>query len=81
MNEVQIKELVEVIAQALVDHPEQIIVNEISGHQMSVIELRAAKEDLGKIIGKKGRNADAIRTVANAVAAKLKKRVVIEILG
>jgi predicted RNA-binding protein YlqC (UPF0109 family) len=48
---------------------------------MSVIELRAAKEDLGKIIGKEGRNADAIRTIANAVAAKLKKRVVIEILG
>lgn len=81
MGEIQIKELINVIVQALVDHPEQIVVNEISGHQMVVIELRTAKEDLGKVIGKKGRNADAIRTLANAVAAKLNKRVVIEILG
>ena len=81
MGEIQIKELVKFITQALVDDPEQIVVSEVSGHQISIIELRAAKNDLGKIIGKEGRNADAIRTVANAVAAKLKKRVVIEILG
>jgi uncharacterized protein len=81
MGESQIKELIEVVVRALVDHPEQIVVNEISGRQMSVIELRTAKEDMGKIIGKEGRNADALRTLANAVAAKLKKRVVIEILG
>lgn len=81
MGEVQIKELIEVIVHALVDHPKQVVISEVSGHQMTVIELRTAKEDLGKVIGKKGRNADAIRTLANAVAAKLKKRVVIEILG
>jgi hypothetical protein len=81
MGEIQIKELIRFIVHALVDHPEQIVINEVSGHQMSVIELRTAKEDMGKVIGKKGRNADAIRTLANAVAAKLKKRVVIEILG
>ena len=81
MEHIHIKELVEVIARALADDPSQIQVNEIVGQQISVIELRAAKEDLGKIIGKKGRNADAIRTVVNAVAAKLKKRAVIEILG
>ena len=80
-DEVQIKELIHFIARALVDHPEQIVINEISGHQMAVIELQTAKQDMGKVIGKNGRNADAIRTLANAVAAKLKKRVVIEILG
>ena len=81
MDEIQIKDLINLIVSALVDHPEQIVINYILGHQMAVIELRTAKEDMGKVIGKNGRNADAIRTLANAVAAKLKKRVVIEILG
>jgi uncharacterized protein len=81
MEHIQIKELVEIIARALANDPSQIQVNEVVGQQISVIELRAAKEDLGKIIGKGGRNADAIRTVVSAVAAKLKKRAVIESLG
>lgn len=81
MDEVEVKALISFIACALVDHPEQIVINEVSGNQMAVIELRTAKEDMGKVIGKKGRNADAIRTLANALAAKLRKRVFIEILG
>ncbi|MCE5333641.1 MAG: KH domain-containing protein [Desulfobacteraceae bacterium] len=74
------KELVEFIARSLAEHPDQVIVKEISGHQISVIELRAAKEDLGKIIGKEGRNAHAMRTIVNAAATKLRKRAVLEIL-
>ncbi len=81
MDQIQIKELVEFIARALVDHPEQIAVHEMSGRQMSVIELRTAKDDLGKVIGKAGRNADAIRTIMDAVASKLRKRAVLDILG
>lgn len=81
MDQIQIKELVEFIARSLVDHPEQIAVHEISGRQMSVLELRTAKDDLGKIIGKDGRNVDAIRTIMNAVASKLKTRAVLDILG
>jgi uncharacterized protein len=80
MEEIQIKELVEVIARALAEHPDEIQVNEISGHQISVLELRAAKVDLGKIIGKEGRNAHALRTILNAAATKLKKRAVLEII-
>ena len=80
MEEIQIKELVEYIARCLVEHPEQVIVKEITGQQISVIELRAAKDDLGKIIGKEGRNAHAMRTIVNATAMKLKRRVVLEIL-
>ena len=80
MENIQIKDLVEYIARCLVEHPEQVVVKEITGHQISIIELRAAKDDLGKIIGKEGRNADAMRTIVNATAMKLKKRVVLEIL-
>lgn len=75
-----IRELVEVIAKALADHPEELVVKEIIGQQTTVIELRAAKEDLGKIIGKEGRNAHALRTIVNAAATKLHKRAVLEIL-
>lgn len=81
MDQIQIKELVEFIARSLADHPEQIVVHEISGHQISVLELRTAKDDLGKIIGKEGHNVDAIRTIMNAVASKLRKRAVLDILG
>ncbi|MGV8073362.1 MAG: KH domain-containing protein [Syntrophobacteraceae bacterium] len=81
MEDVQIKELVEVIARALAEFPDEVKVTEIAGHQSSVIELRAAKADLGKIIGKQGRNADAIRSIVNAAATKLRKRAVLEILG
>lgn len=80
MQHIQIKELVEVIARALAEYPEEIEVNEITGEQISVIELRAGKADLGKIIGKEGRNAHALRTIVNAAATKLRKRAVLEIL-
>jgi uncharacterized protein len=80
MDEIQTKRLVEVLAMALADYPEEVNVKEISGQNISVIEVRAAKVDLGKIIGKQGRNADALRTLVNATATKLRKRVVLEII-
>ena len=73
------KELVKCMAEALVDDPAQVEVTEIAGRDTSVIELKVAKEDMGKIIGKKGRNAQAMRTLLNAASAKLRKRVVLEI--
>lgn len=74
------KELVELIATALVDHPDDVRVKEIEGHQANVIELRVADGDLGKVIGKQGRTARAIRTILNASGIKLKRRFVLEIL-
>ena len=74
------KELIKHIIQALVDHPEQIVISEIEGKQITVLEIKAAKEDLGKIIGKQGRNAKAIRTILNAASAKTKKRTIMEII-
>ena len=74
------KRLVHRIVEALVDHPEQIAINEIQGGQTSVLEVAVAKEDLGKIIGKKGRTVQAIRTILKASAAKLKKRTLLEIV-
>lgn len=74
------RELVQFIAQALVDYPEQVSVSEVEGNQTSVLELKVAKEDLGKIIGKQGRTARAIRTLLNAAASKTKKRTVLEII-
>lgn len=74
------KDLVKYIAQALVDYPEQVDVNEVVGNQTSVLELKVAKDDLGKIIGKQGRTARAIRTILSAASAKIKKRTVLEIL-
>ena len=74
------KDLVKYIAQALVDYPEQVEVTEVVGNQTSVLELKVAKEDLGKIIGKQGRTARAIRTILSAASAKIKKRTVLEIL-
>ncbi|MEW6659413.1 MAG: KH domain-containing protein [Thermodesulfobacteriota bacterium] len=74
------KDLVKFIAQALVDNPDQVQVNEIEGEQTSVIELRVAKEDLGKVIGKQGRTARAIRTILSAASTKIRKRSVLEIL-
>ncbi|HHV46947.1 MAG TPA: KH domain-containing protein [Tissierellia bacterium] len=73
-------ELVEVIAKALVDKPEEVEVNEIVGTQSIIIELKVAEEDMGKIIGKQGRIAKAIRTVVKAAAIKENKRVVVEII-
>jgi len=74
------KDLVTFIAQALVDNPDDVAVNEIEGEQTSVIELRVAKDDLGKIIGKHGRTAQSIRTILSAASAKHKKRAVLEIV-
>jgi hypothetical protein len=74
------KELVGIMAEALVDHPDQVEVTEIAGRSILVIELKVAKEDMGKIIGKKGRNAQAMRAILDAASGKLRKRVVLEII-
>ncbi|MEZ4526006.1 MAG: KH domain-containing protein [Desulfobacterales bacterium] len=74
------KDLIRYIAQALVDNPEQVTVEEVEGNQTSVLELKVAKEDLGKVIGKQGRTARAMRTILGAASAKVKKRTVLEIL-
>ncbi len=77
---VTMKDLIKFMAQALVDHPEQVEVAEVAGEQTSVIELRVAKEDLGKVIGKQGRTAKAMRTILSAASAKIRKRTVMEII-
>ncbi|NLN39665.1 MAG: KH domain-containing protein [Smithella sp.] len=74
------KELIKYISQALVDNPDKVEVTEVVGEQTSVIELRVAKEDLGKVIGKQGRTAKAIRTILSATSAKTHKRAVLEII-
>ena len=74
------RELVEIIAKALVDSPEDVKVNEIQGEQSVIIELKVAPEDMGKVIGKQGRIAKSIRTVVKAAAIKENKRVVVEII-
>ena len=74
------KELVEFMAEALVDNPDQLEVTEIAGSDTLVIELKAAKEDMGKIIGKKGRNVQAMRIILNGASRKLGKNVVLEII-
>jgi predicted RNA-binding protein YlqC (UPF0109 family) len=73
-------ELVRFIAQSLVDNPEQVDINEIEGEQSIIIELRVAPEDMGKVIGKQGRIAKAIRTIVKAAAVKDKKKVMVEII-
>ncbi len=74
------KDLVEYIAKALVDNPDQVRVSEVEAEQTAVLELSVAKEDLGKVIGKQGRTARAIRTILSATSAKARKRIVLEIL-
>ncbi len=74
------KDLIAYIAKALVDRPEEVAVTEIEGEQTSVIELKVAKEDLGKVIGKQGRTARAMRTILSAASTKIKKRSVLEII-
>lgn len=74
------KELIDYIARALVDHPDQVEVSEVEGNQTSVLELKVSKEDLGKVIGKQGRTARAMRTILSAASAKVKKRTVLEII-
>lgn len=74
------KELVEFIAKSLVENPDEVIVNEVNGEQSIILELKVAPEDMGKIIGKQGRIAKAIRTVVKAAALKQNKRVIVEII-
>jgi predicted RNA-binding protein YlqC (UPF0109 family) len=75
-----LKNLIEEMAKALVDHPDKVRVSEIEGEQTSVIELKVAKEDLGKVIGRQGRTARAMRTILSAASTKLNKRAVLEII-
>ena len=74
------KDLIKTIAQSLVDHPQAVSVKEVEGNQTMVLELKVAKEDLGKVIGKQGRTARAMRTILSAASAKIKKRTVLEII-
>jgi len=74
------KDLIAVIAKALVDKPEDVVVTEIVGQQASVLELKVAKEDIGKIIGKHGRTAQAIRTILSAASTKIRKRCILELI-
>lgn len=74
------KEIIEIIAQALVDQPDFVSVKEIDGPHTSILELKVAKADVGKIIGKQGRTASAMRIILNAVGSKTKKRSVLEIM-
>lgn len=74
------RELIEYIAKGLVDYPDEVKVTEVVGEKTTVVELRVARDDLGKVIGKQGRTARAMRTILNAAATKMKKRAVLEIL-
>lgn len=74
------KDLILMIAKSLVDKPDEVDLREVEGEKTTVLELRVAKEDLGKVIGKQGKTARAMRTILNATATKLKKRAVLEII-
>jgi predicted RNA-binding protein YlqC (UPF0109 family) len=74
------RELIELIAKALVDYPDEVAVTEVDGERTTVLELRVAKSDLGKVIGKQGQTARAMRTILSAAATKIGKRAVLEIL-
>lgn len=74
------KNLIEYIVKALVDNPDQVDISVIEGKETMVLELKVAKEDIGKVIGKQGRNAKALRTILDAVSAKARKRSVLEII-
>lgn len=80
MSEEPMQSLIKTIAKALVDKPDEVEVTEVEGEQTTVIELRVAKEDLGKVIGKQGRTARALRTILSAASTKIRKRSVLEIL-
>jgi uncharacterized protein len=75
-----LKELIQTIAMELVDHPDQVDVKEIAGEHNSLIELRVAKEDIGKVIGKEGRTAQSMRTLLTAVSTKLGRRAHLDIV-
>ena len=74
------KDLILTIVRAMVDHPDSVSVSEINGDQMTVFELNVAQEDLGKVIGKQGQNAKAIRTILNAASSRERRRSVLEII-
>ncbi len=74
------KELVELIAKSLVDNPEKVVVTQLEGEQTTILELKVAQEDLGKVIGKQGRTARAIRIILGAAGMKLKRRFNLEII-
>jgi predicted RNA-binding protein YlqC (UPF0109 family) len=74
------KEMIELIAQALVDQPDRVSVKEVDGMHSSILELTVAKADIGKVIGKQGRTVGALRTLLSAVSAKAKKRAVLEVV-
>ncbi len=74
------KELVELMAKALVDNPDKVKVSQLEGEQSSIIELKVAPEDVGKVIGKQGRNVQAIRVILSAAGMKLKKRFILELI-
>jgi predicted RNA-binding protein YlqC (UPF0109 family) len=76
----ELSKMIEYVAKMLVDLPDQVEINEIAGENTTVIELKVAKEDLGKIIGKQGRTARAVRTILNGASTKLRKRTVLEII-
>ncbi len=80
MLDIEMKDLIATIAKMLVDKPDQVYATEIKGQQSTVIELKVAKEDVGKIIGKRGRMAHALRDILIAASAKLRKRCILEIL-
>lgn len=80
MEDGSLRQVVETIAKALVDNPDEVTVKEIDGETTTVLELRVAPPDLGKVIGKQGRTARAIRTLLRAAGMKLKKRFVLEIM-
>ena len=80
MRSNMLKELVQYIVTKLVDQPDKVEVSEVSGEQATIIELRVAAEDLGKVIGKEGKTARSIRTLVHAAASKERKRAVLEIL-
>ncbi|MBN2206241.1 MAG: KH domain-containing protein [Candidatus Aminicenantes bacterium] len=79
-KEVAVKELVELIAKALVDNPDRVVVSQLEGEQTTILELKVAPEDLGKVIGKQGRTARAIRIILGAAGMKLRRRFNLEII-
>ena len=79
-KEMFMKEIVRVIANALVDKPEDVSVSEVKGESTTIVKLQVAPSDIGKIIGKQGKTVDAIRTIVTAVSARTNKRTVIEVI-
>jgi len=80
MNHANLKDLVEFMAKSLVDIPDEVEVNEVTGEHATIVELKVAKNDLGKVIGKQGRTARSMRTILAAASTKLNKRSVLEIV-